>query len=86
MGKVIQMSAAFPFTDIHGWTISKQNPKKMSMINQMKMTPTPAGSNDDCFLWHFNPKWDSWFRGVCKGIHRTTDVEADQIMPSILEE
>jgi hypothetical protein len=82
LGKVIQQSNKFPFTDIHGWTHSQQNKKKMLLLKKIKKVSNKA--NIDCHLWHFNPKWDSWFRGICKNIHRTIDVNKEELMPMFI--
>ena len=82
LGKVIQQSNKFPFTDIHGWTHSQQNKKKMLLLKKIKKVSNKA--NIDCHLWHFNPKWDSWFRGICKNIHRTIDVNEEELMPKLI--
>lgn len=85
LGKVIQKSSQFPFTDIHGWSESKQNDPKVKLLKIIKKTfDMPKGSKG-CFLWHFNPKWDSYFRGVCKGIHTLQDVEETEVFPMFKE-
>lgn len=80
LGKVIQNSQSFPFTDIHGWVESKQNGPKVRLIQRIKSHEMTK--NNKCFLWHFNPKWDSYFRGVCKGIHFLKDVDGSEVFPT----
>ena len=81
LGKVAQQPRLFPFTDIHGWTESQRNTKKISMLNRVK---NKKYDKNVCQLWHFNPKWDSWFRGICKRISKYIEVPREDFLPKFL--
>ena len=34
--------------------------------------------NMKCYLWHFNPKWELWYRGVCKRLINQKIIDIDE--------
>ena len=43
--------------------------------------------NKKCYLWHFNPKWEMWYRGFCKGLpqQRIIPINALDLMPNFMK-
>jgi hypothetical protein len=77
--KVAQRPSGFPFSDIHGWEATAgQNVKRKSVNKRIIVT-----QNKKCYLWHFNPKWDFWYRGFCKGLkkHIIRMVDEEDLFP-----